>query len=388
MSRNSLGFDKPPSETRVVVAMSGGVDSSVVAAMLAAEGYDVIGLTMQLYDHGAATSKSKACCAGQDIYDARRVADRVGIPHYVVDYEGTFQRDVMERFADSYVNGETPVPCILCNQTVKFRDLLKAAQDLKADALATGHYIRRAEGPNGPELRRAVDADRDQSYFLFATTAAQLRMLRFPLGDLTKPATRALAQTYGLAVADKADSQDICFVPNGNYADVIAKLRPEAAAPGDIVHLDGRVLGRHRGIIHFTVGQRRGLGVGGEVEPIYVIRIVPETAQVIVGPKEALMERAFAVHGINWLAQGEGPTEDGMAVTVKLRNTQPPIPAQVFGESGGRARVVLTSAEAAVTPGQACVMYDGDRVLGGGWIERPAAQRPLNQRREAAALGA
>lgn len=388
MTRNSLGFDKPPSETRVVVAMSGGVDSSVVAAMLAAEGYDVIGLTMQLYDHGAATSKSKACCAGQDIYDARRVADRVGIPHYVVDYEGTFQRDVMERFADSYVNGETPVPCILCNQTVKFRDLLKAAQDLKADVLATGHYIRRADGAQGPELRRAVDADRDQSYFLFATTRAQLDMLRFPLGDLTKPATRALAQTYGLAVAEKPDSQDICFVPNGNYADVIAKLRPEAAVPGDIVHLDGRVLGRHKGIIHFTVGQRRGLGVGGEVEPIYVIRIVPETAQVIVGPKEALMQNAFAVHGINWLAGGSGPAEDGMAVTVKLRNTQPPVPAQVFGEAGGRARVVLTSSEGAVTPGQACVMYDGDRVLGGGWIERPAAQLPLNQRREAAALRA
>ncbi len=388
MTRNSLGFDKPPSETRVVVAMSGGVDSSVVAAMLAAEGYDVIGLTMQLYDHGAATSKSKACCAGQDIYDARRVADRVGIPHYVVDYEGTFQRDVMERFADSYVNGETPVPCILCNQTVKFRDLLKAAQDLKADALATGHYIRRAEGANGPELRRAVDADRDQSYFLFATTRAQLEMLRFPLGDLTKPATRALAQTYNLAVAEKPDSQDICFVPNGNYADVIAKLRPEAAVPGDIVHLDGRVLGRHKGIIHFTVGQRRGLGVGGEAEPIYVIRIVPETAQVIVGPKEALMQNAFAVHGINWLAGGSGPAEDGMAVTVKLRNTQPPVPAQVFGEAGGRARVVLTSSEGAVTPGQACVMYDGERVLGGGWIERPAAQLPLNQRREAAALRA
>jgi tRNA-specific 2-thiouridylase len=378
-ARNSLGFDKPAAATRVVVAMSGGVDSSVVAAMLAAEGYDVVGLTMQLYDHGAATAKAKACCAGQDIYDARRVAERVGIPHYVVDYEGTFRRDVIARFAESYAAGETPVPCILCNQSVKFRDLLAAARTLGADALATGHYVRRSEGPDGPALRRAVDADRDQSYFLFATTPAQLDVLRFPLGDMTKAETRALARRFAIAVADKPDSQDICFVPDGDYARVVANLRPDAATPGEIVHVDGRVLGRHRGIVHFTVGQRRGLGIGGEAEPLYVTRIEPEAARVIVGPKEALMERAFAVHGLNWLRVAPLPAE-GLAATVKLRNTQAPIAATVFSESGARARVVLAEPEAAVTPGQACVIYDGDRVLGGGWIERPAARRPHNQR--------
>jgi tRNA-specific 2-thiouridylase len=383
---NSLGLAKAPRDTRVVVAMSGGVDSSVAAAMLAAEGYDVVGLTMQLYDHGAATSKSKACCAGQDIYDARRVADRIGFPHYVLDYEGTFQRDVIDRFADAYVNGETPVPCVLCNQTVKFRDLLKAAQDLGADVLATGHYIRRTVGVDGPELRRATDPERDQSYFLFATTRAQLDMLRFPLGDLPKAETRRLAQTFNLAVADKPDSQDICFVPQGNYADIVAKLRPQAVAPGDIVHLDGRVLGRHAGIIHFTVGQRRGLGIGGEAEPLYVIRIDPDTAQVIVGPKEALMQRAFSVHSLNWLGADGGPGEEGLAVTVKLRNTQPPVAAHVFSDTvPGKARVVLAAPEGAVSPGQACVMYDGDRMLGGGWIERSASQLPHNLRRMAAA---
>jgi tRNA-specific 2-thiouridylase len=383
--RNSLGFAKPPAATRVVVAMSGGVDSSVTAAMLAADGYEVVGLTMQLYDHGATMAKgSKTCCAGQDIYDARRVADRIGIPHYVLDYEGTFKRDVIAQFADAYINGETPVPCVLCNQTVKFRDLLKAAQDLGADALATGHYVRRSEGPDGPELRRAVDPDRDQSYFLFATTATQLAMLRFPLGELTKPEARALAKRFDLPVADKPDSQDICFVPNGNYADVVAALRPEAKQPGAIVHVDGRELGRHPGIIHFTVGQRRGLGIGGEAEPLYVVRIVPETATVVVGPKEALLQRAFAVHGLNWLAGGPGPAAEGRAVAVKLRNTQPPVQAHVFGEGPGRAQVVLAAPEGAVTPGQACVMYDGDRVLGGGWIARPAQALPHNQRREQA----
>ncbi|TAL00883.1 MAG: tRNA 2-thiouridine(34) synthase MnmA [Rhodospirillaceae bacterium] len=378
---NSLGFAKAPAATRVVVAMSGGVDSSVTAAMLKADGYDVVGMTMQLYDHGAATSKSKACCAGQDIYDARRVADRIGIPHYVVDYEGTFKSDVMERFADAYIAGETPVPCILCNQTVKFRDLLKAATDLDADALATGHYVRRVQGDHGSELHRAVDTDRDQSYFLFATTPAQLDMLRFPLGDLTKAETRALGMKLGLHVADKPDSQDICFVPNGSYADVIAKLRPHAAIAGDIVHMDGRVLGRHDGIIHFTVGQRRGLGVGGEVEPLYVVRLEPEAARVVVGPKQALLRNSFSVRGVNWLGGGEGPPAEGLAARVKLRNTQPPVPAQIFpGGVADHLLVVLAAPEGAVTPGQACVIYDGERVLGGGWIERPERERPHNQR--------
>jgi tRNA-specific 2-thiouridylase len=359
--------------------MSGGVDSSVTAAMLAAEGYDVVGITMQLYDHGAATTKSKACCAGQDIYDARRVADKLGIPHYVVDYEGTFKSDVIERFADAYIAGETPVPCILCNQTVKFRDLLKAAKDLDADVLATGHYVRSVQGIHGPELHRAIDADRDQSYFLFATTRAQLEMLRFPLGGLTKPQTRDLGLKLDLHVADKPDSQDICFVPNGKYAEVIAKVRPEAAIAGDIVHVDGRVLGRHEGIIHYTVGQRRGLGIGGEVDPLYVIQLNPKNAQVVVGPKSELLRDAFSVHGVNWLGGGEGPA-DGLSVTVKLRNTQVPMAAHLFAEEGGRLRVVLAAPEVAVTPGQACVIYDGDRVLGGGWISRPEHERPHNQR--------
>lgn len=360
--------------------MSGGVDSSVTAAMLVAEGYDVVGMTMQLYDHGAATTKSKACCAGQDIYDARRVADRIGIPHYVVDYEGTFKSDVIERFADAYIAGETPVPCILCNQTVKFRDLLKAAKDLDADILATGHYVRNVPGAHGPELHRAVDGDRDQSYFLFATTRTQLEMLRFPLGGLTKPETRDLGLKLGLHVADKPDSQDICFVPNGRYTDVIAQVRPEAAVAGDIVHIDGRVLGRHDGIIHYTVGQRRGLGIGGEADPLYVIRLEPKTAQVVVGPKRELLRDSFSVHGVNWLGSGQGPLE-GLAVTVKLRNTQLPMPAHVFPEGErGQLRVVLAAPEVAVTPGQACVIYDGDRVLGGGWISRPEKDLPHNQR--------
>jgi tRNA-specific 2-thiouridylase len=385
---NSMGIAKAPEATRIVVAMSGGVDSSVAAALLKSEGYDVVGLTMQLYDHGAMTAKSKTCCAGQDIYDARRVADMIGFPHYVVDYETTFKADVMDRFADGYIHGETPVPCVLCNQTVKFRDLLKAAKDLGADALATGHYVQRILGREAPELHRAADPDRDQSYFLFTTTRAQLDFVRFPLGGMNKNETRALGQKFGLHVAAKPDSQDICFVPTGDYAAVIKTLRPEAARSGDIVHVDGRVMGRHEGIIHFTIGQRKGLGIGGEAEPLYVVHIEPETARVVVGPKETLLRSAFALHGVNWLGEGDAPPDEGVQVHVKLRNTHAPILATVFGPgdkgSEGNARVVLAAPEAAVTPGQACVFYDGARVLGGGWIARDAAaplHLPHNLRR-------
>ena len=382
---NSMGFAKTPAATRIVVAMSGGVDSSVAAALLKSQGYDVIGLTMQLYDHGAATAKSKTCCAGQDIHDARRVSDMIGIPHYVVDYETTFKADVMDRFADGYIHGETPVPCVLCNQTVKFRDLLKAAKDLGADALATGHYVQRIANGSDVALHQAADPDRDQSYFLFATTRAQLDFVRFPLGGMNKRETRELGIKFGLHVAAKPDSQDICFVPNGDYAAVIRKLRPEAAKGGEIVHIDGRVLGRHEGVINFTVGQRKGLGVGGEAEPLYVVRIEPDTARIIAGPKEALLRQSFALYGVNWLGDGEGPSTDGTPVRIKLRNTHVPIAATVFGEANGAARVVLAEAEAAVTPGQACVFYDGGRVLGGGWIARGEGTTPvaLNLRREA-----
>ncbi len=384
---NSMGFAKPPEATRIVVAMSGGVDSSVVAALLKSQGYDVVGLTMQLYDHGAMTAKSKTCCAGQDIYDARRVADMIGFPHYVVDYETTFKADVMDRFADGYIHGETPVPCVLCNQTVKFRDLLKAAKDLGADALATGHYVQRIAAPGGAELHCAADPDRDQSYFLFTTTHAQLDFVRFPLGGMNKSETRALATKFGLHIAAKPDSQDICFVPTGDYAAVIKKLRPEAARGGEIVHVDGRVLGKHDGIIHFTVGQRRGLGIGGEADPLYVVRIEPEAARVIVGAKETLLRDAFALHGVNWLGAGNTPPSDGAQVRVKLRNTHAPIAATVFGAGEGAAKVALAAPEAAVTPGQACVFYEGNRVLGGGWIARDTApaQLPHNLRRQAVA---
>ncbi|MSO73249.1 MAG: tRNA 2-thiouridine(34) synthase MnmA [Rhodospirillaceae bacterium] len=385
---NSMGFAKPPAATRVVVAMSGGVDSSVVAALLKSQGYDTVGLTMQLYDHGAATARSKTCCAGQDIYDARRVSDMIGIPHYVVDYEAAFKTAVMDPFADGYIHGETPVPCVLCNQTVKFRDLLKAAKDLGADALATGHYVQRLETADGVTLHQAADLDRDQSYFLFSTTRVQLDFLRFPLGGMNKRETRDLGTKFGLHVAAKPDSQDICFVPDGDYARVIRALRPEAARPGEIVHVDGRIIGRHQGVIHFTVGQRKGLGVGGEAEPLYVVRIDPEAARIVAGPKEALLRRAFTLRGVNWLGAGQGPAGDGAGARVKLRNTHQPVTATVFGEAGGeRARVVLAEPEAAVTPGQVCVVYDGARVLGGGWITRDEASAalPHNLRRRSAA---
>ena len=370
---NSLGFAKPPSETRVLVAMSGGVDSSVVAAELAAEGYDVVGITLQLYDHGAALAKKGACCAGRDIHDARRVAEAMGFPHYVLDYENTFREAVIDEFADSYLAGATPVPCIRCNERVKFRDLLETAKDLDADCMATGHYIRREAGAFGAELHRAVDADRDQSYFLFSTTPDQLDYLRFPLGGLaTKAETRALAAKHGLSVADKPDSQDICFVPNGDYASVIEKLRPGAADPGEIVHVDGRVLGDHRGVIHYTVGQRRGLGIGGLSDPLYVVRLDVEARRVIVGPKEMLSTRTVPVREINWLGDEPFTSRNEWQLGVKVRSTRPPREAVIRPISETEAEVELVVPEEGVAPGQACVFYapEGPRVFGGGWIHK------------------
>ena len=363
---NSLGIDKAPAATRVVVAMSGGVDSSVTAALLHAEGYEVVGITLQLYDHGMALAKKGACCAGQDIYDARQVAERLGIPHYVLDYESRFRHAVMEDFADSYLRGETPIPCVSCNQTVKFRDLLATARDLGADALATGHYVQRKVGAAGSELHRAVDPRRDQSYFLFATTRGQLDCLRFPLGGLKKDAVRREAERFGLVVAEKPDSQDICFVPQGSYASVVQKLRPGAADPGEIVHLDGRVIGHHEGIIHFTIGQRRGLGVGGESEPLFVVRLEPEARRVVVGPKAALARNRVILRDLNWLP-GEPPAPDGRRVEVKLRSASEPAAATLYPRDDG-AEVVLDVAQFGISPGQAAVCYEGSRVLGGGWI--------------------
>ena len=362
---NSLGIAKPPAQTRVVVAMSGGVDSSVVAAMLHEEGYDVIGITLQLYDYGAAVGKKGACCAGQDINDARRVADGLGIPHYVLNYESKFKESVVDDFVETYLAGATPIPCVRCNQSVKFKDLLATARDLGADCMATGHYVQRRVGADGrAEMHRGADPDKDQSYFLFATTQEQLEFLRFPLGHLHKDKTRALAEKYGLQVADKPDSQDICFVPTGGYAKVIEKIRPGAAEPGQIVHVNGEVLGAHQGIIHYTVGQRKGLGVGGG-EPLYVVRLNAEEKQVVVGPKEALATPRFEVKELNWLEADLPQKRDG--ITVKMRSVQQPVGAAIIGQND-IAAIELDAPYEGISPGQACVVYDGDRVLGGGWI--------------------
>jgi tRNA-uridine 2-sulfurtransferase len=384
---NSLDLEGRPQNTRVVVAMSGGVDSSVTAALLKSQGYDVVGITLQLYDHGAATHRRGACCAGQDIHDARDVAARLNIPHYVLDYESRFRETVIERFADSYAAGETPVPCIECNRSVKFRDLLNTARELGAAALATGHYVASRRQPDGSRaLLCAADADRDQSYFLFATTREQLDYLRFPLGDMTKPQTRELARRFGLAIADKHDSQDICFVPTGHYTGIVGRLRPNALEPGDIVDLSGRAIGRHQGIAHFTIGQRRGLGVASSA-PLYVVRLEPATRRVVVGSREALRMHRIALRDINWIGDGalERAAGDGLEMFVRVRSTRAPQPAWLRGIDG-RYEVELLGGEEGVSPGQACVFYDAPsgqaRVLGGGFIRSAAAR---SERREAAA---
>jgi tRNA-specific 2-thiouridylase len=376
---NSLDLEGRPQDTRVVVAMSGGVDSSATAALLKSEGYDVVGITLQLYDHGAATHRKGACCAGQDIHDARDVAERIGIPHYVLDYESRFRESVIDNFADSYALGETPVPCIECNRSIKFRDLLKTARELGAAALATGHYVasrRLADGSRA--LVCAADADRDQSYFLFATTREQLGYLRFPLGDMTKAQTRELARRFGLSVADKHDSQDICFVPSGRYTDIIGRLRPYAIEPGDIVDLDGRVIGAHQGIVHFTVGQRKGLGIAAN-SPLYVLRLDAASRRVVVGPREALRMDRIVLRDVNWIGDGalDAAITNGLEIFVRVRSSRAPQPAWLRG-AAGHYEVELVAGEEGVSPGQACVFYNAAsgqaRVLGGGFIQSAAAK--------------
>lgn len=377
---NSLDLEGRPEDTRIVVAMSGGVNSSVTAALLKSQGYDVVGITLQLYDHGAATHRKGACCAGRDIHDARNVAERIGIPHYVLDYESRFKQSVIDNFADSYALGETPVPCIECNRSVKFRDLLATARELGAQALATGHYVasrRLADGSRS--LVCAADADRDQSYFLFATTREQLDFLRFPLGDMTKPQTRELARRFDLEVADKQDSQDICFVPTGRYTDIIGRLKPNAIAPGDIVDLDGHVIGQHQGIVHFTVGQRKGLGIASG-SPLYVVKLDAATRRVVVGPREALRMDRIALRDVNWIGDGalDRVIGEGIEIYVRVRSTRAPQPAWLRAVDGGY-EVELVAGEEGVSPGQACVFYDAPsgqaRVLGGGFIRSASASR-------------
>jgi tRNA-specific 2-thiouridylase len=378
--RNSLDLEGRPQDTRVVVAMSGGVDSSVTAALLKAEGYDVVGVTLQLYDHGAAAHRKGACCAGQDIHDARSVADRIGIPHYVLDYESRFKEAVIDRFAESYVAGETPVPCVDCNMAIKFKDLLGTARELGAKVLATGHYVASRVMADGTRaLYRAKEEERDQSYFLFGTTHAQLDLLRFPLGELGKAQTRELARSFGLAVADKHDSQDICFVPTGRYTDIIERLKPGAAAAGDVVDMDGKVLGRHDGIIHFTIGQRRGLKIAGPA-PLYVVALDAVNRRVVVGPREALTMRRIALRDVNWIGEGalDRVLDAGrIEVFVKVRSTRPPRAAFLSATAGGGMEIELVDGEDGVSPGQACVFYDSAegqaRVLGGGFIRAAAA---------------
>ena len=359
MASMSPNFDlrNGPKSARIVVAMSGGVDSSVVAALAARSGAEVIGVTLQLYDHGEAIKRTGSCCAGQDIYDAKTVCDRLGIAHYVLDYESRFRTGVIDKFADEYAAGRTPVPCSLCNQGVKFVDLIAFARELGADCLATGHYVRRVVTDSRIELWKGRDPARDQSYFLYGTTADQLDFLRFPLGDLPKSEVRRLAEEAGLVVANKPDSQDICFVPDGDYASLVKKLRPETAAPGEIVALDGRKLGTHQGIVHFTIGQRRGIEIGGQQEPLYVVRIEPETQRLVVGPRRALAVASATVAGLNWLA------EDQRDVSAKVRSMAAPVAARWDGE-----RLTFANPEYGVAPGQSAVFYDSERLLGGGTI--------------------
>lgn len=396
-AKNSLDLAKPPAQTRVVVAMSGGVDSSVVAGLLKEQGYDVIGVTMQLYDHGEIEHRPGACCAGQDIYDARQAADLIGIPHYVLNYEQNFRAKVIDAFAQSYAEGETPIPCVACNSQIKFIDLFGMARDLGADILATGHYIAsrrdeqssRCDGEEERALYRALDPDRDQSYFLFSTTREQLRLLRFPLGEMSKPEVREHARRLGLGVAEKPDSQDICFVPTGRYSDLVEKLAPQAATPGDIVHVDGRVLGRHAGVMNYTIGQRKGLGLGASAsaggEPLYVVRIDAANARVTVGPREALSTKRVTLRDVNWIGPGTLDDALGREIAARVRSTRPPAPATIL-RRGDEIVVEFVEGENGVAPGQACVFYENEdaraRVLGGGFIrsaesaqEEPAAGR-------------